>query len=305
MTKYIFILLISFCSLQPPAVAHSDKINIVVNASLVSNKGIEIYQDITTYIGKQLNRNVQMISGINYQETTLLIEQGIIQIGFICGLPYTQLRAANKVKLIAIPVIAPKKTASGLQASYQQSPGKYYSYTIAHKDSAIESWEDLKGKSYAYNDKHSNSGYNMPRYKLTQLGARSWQEYFSRIEVSGSHEKSIQMVARGLVDASSVDSLVLDFDRHIKDPDALNVKIIETLFPGGAGTPPVIVSSKINPELLSQLKTAFIRMHETEEGRTILERALLSRFAPPDDHNYDDIRAMEQAAQQVGFRDDH
>lgn len=305
MMKHLFTIPVLFCLLLSPASGHTDTVNMVVTAAFVSNKGLDVYRDIASYIGKQINAQVQVISGTSYHESNLLIDQGIIQVGFVCGLPYTQLKASNKVRLIAIPVIAPREYSPDQQARYDSTPGKYYSYTIVRKDSPINSWQDLKGKSYVYSDIHSNSGYNMPRYKLVQLGVHSWEDYFSRVEVSGSHEESIRMVARGLIDASSVDSLVLDFDRHIKDPDARNVKIIETLFPGGAGAPPIVISNRVSPELITQLQNAFTSMHKSEEGKHILKRALLSRFDPPDDHNYDDIRRMERAAKEAGFQDPH
>jgi len=305
MIKALLCLPILLSCLLLAANAQAEKINMVVTAAFVSNKGLDVYKDIATYISQQINSNVQVISGTNYQESNMLLEQGIIQVGFVCGLPYTKLAKQKSVSLIAIPVIAPRENTRGLEANYKNSPGNYYSYTIVHKDSSIKSWQDLKGRSYVYNDKHSNSGYNMPRYKLTQLGAKSWADYFSQVEISGSHEESIHMVSNGLIDASSVDSLVLDFDRHINDPDALNVKIIERLFPDGAGAPPIVASNKISPGLLKRLKNAFTTMHKTRAGKKILSRALLLRFDPPDDHNYDDIRHMEQAAKKFGFRDHH
>lgn len=289
----------------PVMTVKAEKVHMVVTAAFVSDKGIDVYKDIATYIGNKIGRPVSVISGTTYRESNLLLNQGIIQVGFVCGLPYTQQHAKGNLKLIAIPVIAPKDPHMLNTADYNATPGKYYSYTIVRKDSPINSWQDLKGKSYVYNDIHSNSGYNMPRYKLLQLGATSWEDYFSRIEVSGSHEESIRMVANGYVDASSVDSLVLDFDRHIKDPDALNVKIIETLFPGGAGAPPVVASSHIPDTLLKTLQNVFTHMHEDPAGKEILARALLSRFDKPDDSNYDDIRKMEQAARDAGFKDHH
>jgi phosphonate transport system substrate-binding protein len=283
--------------------AHAEKLNIVVTAAFVSNNGIDVYEHIARYVAKRLDGEAQLISGMSYDESNMLLEQGIIQVGFICGLPYTQQAARGKVQLVAIPVMAAKAGDVEGAPGYEAVPGKYYSYTIVHKDSPINSWQQLKGKSYAYNDKTSNSGYNMPRYKLVQLGATSWEEYFSRIEVSGSHEESIRMVARGQVDASSVDSLVLDYDRHRGNPDAMNVKIIETLFPGGAGAPPVVVGSTVSSELRQKLQHILTTMDQDEEGRKILASALLKRFAPPDDSNYDDIRLMEQAAIKAGFHD--
>jgi phosphonate transport system substrate-binding protein len=149
----------------------------------------------------------------------------------------------------------------------------------------------------------SNSGYNLPRYKLVKLGARSWYDWFSRVEVSGSHEESIRMVARGLVDASSVDSMVLDYELHLKNPDAMKVRVIETLFPGGAGIPPVVVGEQMDSKLRLALQKALVGMDKDPEGRRILKSALLQRFDPPDDHNYDDIRRMVKAARDAGFQD--
>lgn len=286
-----------------PLSSHAEKLNMVVTAAFVSNNGVDVYEEIANYVAKKLDVETQVISGMSYNESNMLLEQGIIQVGFICGLPYTQQAAAGKLELVAIPVMSTQAGDVEGAPGYQDVPGKYYSYTIVHKDSPINSWDDLKGKSYVYNDQTSNSGYNMPRYKLIQLGAQSWESYFSRIDVSGTHEESIRMVANGLVDASSVDSLVLDFDRHNSNPDALNVKIIETLFPGGAGAPPVVVGSVVSPQLREKLQQILTNMHNDEQGKAILTRALLTRFAPPDDSNYDDIRAMERAANDSGFKD--
>ncbi len=187
---------------------------------------------------------------------------------------------------------------------YENVPGKYFSYTIVRRDSKLNSWQDLRGHSYAYSEQSSNSGYNMPRYKLIQLGAKSWEDWFSKVRVSGSHEESIRLVSNGTVDASSVDSLVFDYERGSKDPDALNVKIIEALgYPKGAGIVPVVISNKVDPKLAGELQSALLNMHNDPEGKRILQKALILRFNPPDDKNYDDVRHMEQAARDAGFRD--
>jgi phosphonate transport system substrate-binding protein len=278
-------------------------IKMVVTAAFVSQQGIGVYRDIARYLSDKLDADVRVISGTSYDESNMLLEQGIIQVGFICGLPYVQEHAEGKVSLVAIPVMAADAGQIPGTPGYAAVPGKYYSYTIVRKDSPYQSWQDLKGKSYVFNEMTSNSGYNLPRYKLVQLGARSWYDWFSRVEVSGSHEESIRMVARGLVDASSVDSMVLDYERHVKDPDALKVRVIETLFPGGAGIPPVVVGSQVDPKLRLRLQKALVNMDQDPEGRRILKSALLQRFDPPDDHNYDDIRRMVKAARDAGFHD--
>lgn len=279
-------------------------VRMVVTAAFVSESGMPVYREIADYIAGRIGRKAVVVSGASYSEADMLLDRSIIQVGFVCSLPYIRKFSEGKYTLLAIPVVA---TRSGRFADatsgYENTPGKYFSYTIVRKNSSLKSWADLKGKSYVFNDMNSNSGYNMPRYKLVQLGAKSWEDWFSRVLVSGSHEESIRLVSLGIVDASSVDSLVLDYDRSIGNTYAQNVRIIEQLFPGGAGIPPVVLSSMADPALGLQLQKALLDMHKDPRGRKILDKALLSHFAPPDDGNYDDVRRMEAAARKVGFRD--
>ncbi len=285
------------------AVAASKDVKMVVTAAFVSDKGMPVYEKMATYLSNKLDWDVEIVSGLSYSESDEMLDNGVIQVGFVCGLPYVHKFDEGKYELLAIPVMGMKKDAYADANGYEDVPGKYYSYTIVHKDSPINSWEDLKGKTYAYNDQGSNSGYNMPRYKLVQLGAKSWEDHFSKVVVSGAHEESIRLVANGVVDASSVDSLVLDYDRSINDAAAHNVKIIEHLHPGGAGAPPVVISKKADPSIRTALQEVLLNMHKDAEGKKILEGALVSHFATADDSNYDDIRKMEKAAKDVGFVD--
>ena len=286
-----------------PTRADKTAVKMVVTAAFVSKKGMPVYDKLAAYLGARLKSDVSIVSGTSYEIADMLLQNGIIQAGFVCGLPYTHRHADNKYDLLAIPVMALKAGTWPDTGGYENVPGKYFSYTIVRKDSGLKRWTDLKGKRYAYNDQNSNSGYNMPRYKLVQLGARRWEDYFSSIVVSGSHEESIRMVSEGLVDASSVDSLVLDYDRHIGDRHAHNVRIIERLFPGGAGAPPVVISRRADPALRTRLQAILTGMHRDPEGQQILKEALMLRFDPPNDHNYDDIRRMEQAARDAHFID--
>jgi len=287
--------------LQPsPATAAEQEVKMVVTAAMVSSKGMRVYDDIATYLSKKTGVKFKVVSGLSsYGEADRLLAEGRIQVGYVCGLPYVHEKAKGTYDLIAVPVMAMKKGAYPDARGYESFPGKYYSYTIVRKDSPIKTWADLKGKTYAYNDPGSNSGFNLPRAKLTSLGAKSFEEYFSKVIRSGDHEESIRLVANGTVDASSVDSLVLDYDRSIKDAAAMNVRIIEHL--GPAGIPPVVFSAKADQSLKKPLQDALLSMHLDPDGKKLLAKGLLLRFDPPSDKNYDDIRAFEKAATDVGF----
>jgi phosphonate transport system substrate-binding protein len=298
----VFPLLISaFLLLSAPhALAEKKTVKIVVTSATVSLKGMPVYDEMARYFSRKLGWDVKVVSNLSYTESDNMLDKGVIQIGFVCGLPYVHNFSQDKYELLAVPIMSMKKGAFADAKGYEDVPGKYYSYTIVRKDSPLKTWADLKGKSYAFNEMTSNSGYNLPRAKLISLGAKNWQ-YFSKIVLSGSHEESIRLVASGVVDASSVDSLVLDYDRFLGYAAARNVRIIEHL--GPAGIPPVVISKNADQSIKQPMMNVMLGMHNDPEGKRILNKALMTRFDPPNDKNYDDIRAYEKAAVDAGFAD--
>lgn len=284
-------LLFARSSLAAEKINEPETVNIAMTAAFVSESGIGVYEEITKYLAKKTALNTEFVTGLSYSTVNTLIEKGAASVAFVCGYPYTLSHDGKSnppSRLLAAPV------SNG--ALYKGQP-KYYSYVIVPKDSSFARFQDLKGKTYVYNDKISNSGYNMPRAKMISIGAT--KGFFGKVLHSGSHEESIRMVAEGKADASAVDSLVLDYALLKNEPFAKEVKIIETL--GPAGAPPIVYSSILPDETAKKIKHALITMHEDAEGQAILKKANLARFVEVDDSNYDDIRKMANDAQKAGF----
>lgn len=76
----------------------------------------------------------------------------------------------------------------------------YYSIGFARKDSGITSMEDAKGKTFAFADPNSTSGYLVPAAAL-QAKFGLLDKYFSEVKMSGGHEQTIVGVAKGDFDA--------------------------------------------------------------------------------------------------------
>ncbi|MCB9857580.1 MAG: PhnD/SsuA/transferrin family substrate-binding protein [Phycisphaerales bacterium] len=274
----------------PSEIADSRPIRFALTAAFVSENGVDVYEDIVDYIGRKLNRPCELVKGLSYKTVDSMLQAGAVDIAFICGLPYVieSDRPDSHIKLLVAPIMN--------SPAYEGLP-QYYSYVIVHRESDYNSFESLRGCNFVYNDELSNSGYNMPRAHLLSLGET--KHFFGTIRRSGSHEASIRMVASREADASCVDSLVLDFDRHLNDSSANAVKIIDKL--GPAGIPPVVASTNLPDDVCSAIAHVFLQMHEDPRGREILDRALLKRFEKVADDNYDSIRRMKTAAESAGF----
>jgi phosphonate transport system substrate-binding protein len=273
-----------------PTSPASKPIRVVMSAAFVSESGVGVYEDITKYLSEKSGLRVEFITGLSYGTISEMLASGAVDCGFICGYPYVLMHDQPKpaVDLLAAPV---------MKASRYKGQPKYYSDLIVHKDSPYKTLHDLKGRTYVYNDELSNSGYNMPRHRLLELGLTSG--FFGTVLRSGSHEESIRMVATGRADASYVDSLVLDYDREKGLGFARDVRVLESL--GPAGICPIAVSTSVPAETRGRLQKALVTMHEDPKGRKILDDALVDRFAVVEESNYDDIRAMKAAAEKANF----
>ena len=72
----------------------------------------------------------------------------------------------------------------------------YYSIGFARKDSGITKIEDAKGKSFAFAEPNSTSGYLVPAAEMTaKFGPLD--AYFSEVKMSGGHEQTIVGVNNG------------------------------------------------------------------------------------------------------------
>ncbi|MGI6247327.1 MAG: phosphonate ABC transporter substrate-binding protein [Pseudochelatococcus sp.] len=69
----------------------------------------------------------------------------------------------------------------------------YYSVAVARADSGINSLDDAKGKSLAFADPNSTSGYLIPNATLKAEG-KDPEKFFSRVGFAGGHEQGVLAV---------------------------------------------------------------------------------------------------------------
>ena len=76
----------------------------------------------------------------------------------------------------------------------------YYAMMYAGAESGIEDLEGMKGKSLAFADPNSTSGYLVPKAELEMQGL-NLEEYFSATGFGGGHEQAVVAVLNGQYDA--------------------------------------------------------------------------------------------------------
>jgi phosphonate transport system substrate-binding protein len=101
------------------------------------------------------------------------------------------------------------------------------------------------------------------------------------------------------VDASAIDSQVLDIELRDDPSLAEDVRVIASL--GPSTIQPVVASKRLPEGLRSELRRAFVELGEDPAAREGLALGMVDRFAPVDDATYADIRDMLTATEAAGF----
>jgi phosphonate transport system substrate-binding protein len=158
----------------------------------------------------------------------------------------------------------------------------YFCDVVVREEATIQAFSDLRGSTWAYNDKSSLSGY----YGLLDKLAESDEDenFFGRMICSGSHLSSIEAVLRGEADAAAIDSNVLRI-RLRKTPTLRNtLRVIDSW--GPYPIQPIVVNANLPPKLKDQLRAAFFATNENERMRRALQRFGFSHFVAVDPENY-------------------
>ncbi|MHB8882183.1 MAG: substrate-binding domain-containing protein [Thermodesulfovibrionales bacterium] len=259
-----------------PAVNSVQPLRIAVGGMITPKEGFGYYRAFLDYLAEKLGRPVKFVDRQSYAEINKLLRTGEVDVAFVCGGPYVSGKREFGMELLAAPVAYGKSV--------------YYSYIIVHKDSPLERFEDLRGKSFGFTDPLSNSGKLVPTAMLARMGETPGS-YFSKVVYTKTHDRSISAVAERIIDGAAVDSLIWDYENRRNPAFTSKTRVILKSPP--YGIPPVVVRPGLSPELKSRVRGAFLNAHHDPKGAQILKEMMIDRFVPIDDSAYDSIRELE------------
>jgi phosphonate transport system substrate-binding protein len=243
---------------------------------------------ISRYLTQHRQIPTELVLGPPWQERLKLLFGGQLELGWICSLPYV--RAADAGNPPFEPLVTPV-------VDHPRYGGKpvYFSDVIVRRESAYQSFADLKGATWAYNEPGSHSGYTLTRSHLALLGEPVG--YFAGQVEADSHLAALDMVLNGEVDASAIDSMVLESEARRVPGLMDDLRVVETL--GPSPIPPVVIATSVPGPQKEQIADALVGMALDETGRALLQEAGLVRFVRVHDKDYDPIRERDRLAAQV------
>jgi phosphonate transport system substrate-binding protein len=254
-------------------------------ATFLAPNMLPVYRYLAERIGHRLGRPVELLVGTSFDQ----FQRAEADLGVLCGQPYVWL--ADRQPCPVEPLAAPVLTGD----RYAGRP-VYYSDVIVRHDSPISCLEELRGRTWAYNEPASHSGHTVTLYSLVRMGARPG--YLGRVVEAGFHQRAIRLVHAGTVDAAAIDSQVLAIE--LRDhPDLDGLRIIGAF--GPSTIQPVVAASRLPDQLKDQVRDLLVTLADDPTARPALNHGFIDHFTTVDDAAYDDIRAMLATIQAAGW----
>jgi phosphate/phosphite/phosphonate ABC transporter binding protein len=234
----------------------------------------EAYSRLFDRMEQLLGMEIHVVQRRTYHEVNELLAAGKLDVAFVCTGGYLDLerQAPGAVEVIAVPIVAGTPT--------------FRSFFVVRADSSIASVNDLAGKRFAFTDELSLTGYTYPMHRLRALGLPA-ERFFAATVFTHGHERSLNAVARGVVDAAAVSDHV--YLAMTRDPAlAGQLRVIDISPPFGG--PPVIVSSRLAPAVKDRLRRTLLGLADDPVAAAALRAIGTERFVAPPPGLYDDVK---------------
>lgn len=167
----------------------------------------------------------------------------------------------------------------------------FTSRIYVRRDAGIKTVEDLRGKTIAFVDPASSSGYIYPMVLLIKRGLvtnRDPKTFFKEVVFSGAHDASMRALLNGHVDA--IASFDMAREQYLKDAaerDRL-IFVAETEPIPEAG---IAARDGLDPATFTKVRAALLQIRAPAHAALLKRLYEIDGFETAEDREYDPVRA--------------
>ena len=173
-------------------------------------------------------------------------------------------------------IVSERTGAKPILRRWKGGQAEYYGVFFVMNNSGIQTLKDLQGKTIAFDEPYSTSGYFLPLVKLIQSGFRPVETTSINANVAADEigyvftdddENTIQWVISGKANAG-----VVDIETFAEIPPETRKEM--TILAKTKTVPRQMVSIRqdLDPQLKEKIKTILLEMDGTAEGKQILTK---------------------------------
>ncbi len=260
----------------------------LVMAVTPSNIPTELFKASEAFaleLGKKLGLTIKVYMPTDYLGVVEALRNKTADLAFVHPAGYVFANREAKAQIVAVDVWHGKTN--------------YTSRVFVRRDSGFTRLEDLRGKSIAFVDPGSTSGYIYPMVMLIKRGlvrGRDPKTFFKEAMFAGTHEAALLALLNGSVDA--VASFDLAPPQYLKDKDRVEklTYVAETDPIPEAG---MCVREGLDPILVTKVQNALMAFNAPEYRPILRDFYGIDGFAPAKDSDYNPVR---EAIDLLGWR---
>jgi phosphonate transport system substrate-binding protein len=237
------------------------------------------YQPLVKALQARLKQPVDLVLASSYGAVVEGLLAGTIDLAELGPASYAQAKARDS-RVTAFASLVQRI------GPYTDAVDSYRSLLIVRKDKNKADLASLRGASISLVDPASTSGALIPRQMVSQMTGAPLEVYFGRVTFAGSHDRAIQAVQKGFVDAAFVSSSRLDeaLRKGSIAPDELQVPWKSDPLPYD----PFVYRGQLCASVTDKIKQAFFESSATQQD---LFRSLQGEgFVHVSDSHYRQIR---------------
>lgn len=238
----------------------------------------ENYVPILKEVAQEIGFEAQINIVSDYDALGLALLSGTIDIGWFSPLAYVM----TKIKGEIIPLVTP---VVNRESSYE-------GYIIARKDLGVNSLDDLQGLRFGFVDPQSASGYLYPASRLSEQGLTP-ERFFSEMVFLGNHQRVINAVLEGVVDAGATYSEAID-NAALRGVRLDEIIIVEKSKPIPKDA--IAARGNLGEDIIKKVKQSFINVSENDARYAeFMKNTAINGFVEANDAEYEGLRTILKA----------
>ena len=211
---------------------------------------------IQKYLEENLGIEVKMIILRNYDSLIDLLKTGQIEAVWAAPLIYRNIKNEINYNLL-------------LKLLERNSPF-YEGAVIVRTDSGIKDLKQLEGKTMAFVDENSASGFYLQNRLINDMGASSLK-FFSKFEFVGSHDRALQLVYDKKFDAAAVGIQLMNFAPGMNSKE-INIIAQTPRIPNA----PILVNNNLDAGIRGRIRELLLHPEKFKGGTEFIKQ--LSAF---------------------------
>ncbi len=258
-----------------PAIAEPAPLIIGIHPYLPASEINNRFQPLADYIGKQMNTQVTIRVGSDYDDHVRAVGSGLVDIAFMGPSLYVKLVDSYDSQW---PLLA--------RLEVDGKP-ELYGAIVVRQDSPLQTLADLKGHDFAFGDPNSTMSHIVPQGMLQEAGVPL--SALRSFKFLGAHKNVALGVLAGDYDAGAVKMEILKEYAH---------RGLRLLARSPAVSEHVMLARQDMPaKQIDQLRQILLNLKNTPEGKHVMSsiHTGMTGFAPVVDADYNSLRVLMHA----------